>query len=84
VLDNTVILYCNELAKGNTHSRVDAGYVLAGQGGGALETGRFLRFDPSQQVAHNGLLVSLLNAFGVADTQFGKPEWSNGPLSGLI
>jgi hypothetical protein len=84
VLDNTVILYCNELAKGNNHSRSDAGYVLAGRGGGVLETGRFLRFDPSQQIAHNGLLVSLLNAFGIADTQFGKPEWSNGPLPGLL
>jgi hypothetical protein len=84
VLDNTIILYCNELAKGNTHSRVDAGYVLAGRGGGALATGRFLRFDASQQIPHNGLLVSLLNAFGLPDTQFGKAEWSNGPLPGLI
>jgi Protein of unknown function (DUF1552) len=84
VLDNTIILYCNELAKGNTHSRADAGYVLAGSGGGALSTGRFLDYDATQQTPHNGLLVSLLNAMDVPDQTFGKPEWSNGPLSGLI
>lgn len=84
VLDNTIILMCNELAKGNTHSRKDASYLLVGSGGGALETGRFLSFDPEEQVPHNRLLVSLLNAMGVPDKQFGKTEWSNGPLSGLI
>jgi len=82
VLDNTVILFCNELAKGNTHSRQDAGYVLAGRAGGALETGRFLRYDGD--TPHNGLLVSLLNAMDVPDQRFGNPDWSNGPLSGLL
>jgi hypothetical protein len=82
VLDNTVILFCNELAKGNTHSRQDAGYVLAGRAGGSLKTGRFLRYDGN--TPHNGLLISLLNAMDVPDQRFGNPEWSNGPLSGLI
>jgi len=84
VLDNTIILACNELAKGNTHSRADASYLLAGRGRGALRTGRFLAFDPTLQIPHNGLLISLLNAMDVPDQSFGKPEWSNGPLSGLI
>jgi len=82
VLDNTVILFCNELAKGNTHSRQDAGYVLAGRGGGSLKTGRFLRYDGN--TSHNGLLISLLNAMDVPDQKFGNPDWSNGPLPGLI
>jgi hypothetical protein len=82
LFDSTLILFCNELAKGNSHSRRDAGYVLAGRAGGALETGRFLRYrdDPS----HNGLLLSLVQAFGGADTTFGEPEWCDGPLPGLI
>ncbi len=82
VLDNTVILFCNELAKGNTHSREDAGYVLAGRAGGALKTGRFLRFDGN--TSHNGLLVSLLHALDIPDQRFGNPDWSNGPLPGLV
>jgi hypothetical protein len=84
VLDNTIILVCSELAKGNTHSRENAGYLLAGRGGGVLETGRFLSYDPEQRISHNGLLISLLHALDVPDAQFGKTEWSNGPLPGLI
>jgi len=79
---NTLILFCNELAKGNTHSREDAGYVLAGRAGGALRTGRFLRVEGD--VPHNDLLVSLLNAFDIPDDSFGNPEWCNGALSGLL
>jgi hypothetical protein len=82
LLDNTLILFCNELAKGNTHSREDASYVLAGRAGGALDTGRFLHFEGA--VPHNNLLVSLLNALGIPDQTFGEPDWCDGPLSGLI
>jgi len=82
LFDSTLILFCNELAKGNTHSRKDAGYVLAGSGGGVLQTGRFLRYE--NDVPHNDLLLSLLQVFGVSDTTFGNPEWCTGPLPGLI
>ena len=66
VFDNTLILWCNELAKGNTHSRLNAGYVLAGNAGGALRTGRLLNYE-GQGMPHNNLLVSILNAMGVPD-----------------
>ena len=82
LFDNTMILFCNELAKGNTHSRKDASYVLAGSAGGALETGRFLQVPGD--VPHNDLLVSLLRAYGIADERFGNPDWCDGPLTGLL
>lgn len=82
VLDNTLVLWCNELAKGNTHSRENAFYVLAGGAGGALRTGRFLRYEGHQP--HNDLLVSLLQAMGLPDDRFGDPDWCNGPLPGLL
>lgn len=82
VFDNTLLLWVNELAKGNTHSRKDAPYVLAGSAGGALATGRFLRYEGDQP--HNDLLVSLLQAMGLSDTTFGNPDWCTGPLSGLL
>jgi hypothetical protein len=81
MLDNTLLLWCNELGKGNTHSRNDAPYVLAGGAGGALEAGRFLEYD---EQPHNDLLVSLLNLMGIDDETFGNPEWCNGPLAGLV
>jgi hypothetical protein len=83
LFDNTLLLWCNELAKGNTHSRQGAPYVLAGSAGGALRTGRSLSYD-GQGLPHNNLLVSILNAMGVPDTTFGKPDWCTGPLTGLL
>ncbi|HXU62008.1 MAG TPA: DUF1552 domain-containing protein [Polyangia bacterium] len=83
LFDSTLVLWCNELAKGNTHSRQDAPYVLAGTGGGALVTGRFLSYE-GQGLNHNDLLVSILNAMGVPDTTFGQASWCRGPLAGFI
>ena len=82
LLDNTVVLWCNELAKGNVHGRMNAPYVLAGKAGGALQTGRFLNFDGD--VPHNNLLLSLTHAMGLDDTSFGNPDWCTGPLTGLL
>lgn len=82
LLDNTIVLWCNELAKGNVHGRVDAPYVLAGRAGGALATGRYLQFDGN--VPHNNLLVSLIHAMGQSDASFGNPDWCTGPLAGLL
>ena len=82
LLDHTLILWCNELAIGNIHSRTDAPYVLGGGAGGALTTGRFLTY--AGDVPHNNLLVSLLNAMGLPDQTFGKPDWCTGPLPGLV
>jgi hypothetical protein len=81
LLDASLVLWCNELGKGNNHSRKMAPYVLAGQAGGAVRTGRFLSFtgDPP----HNNLLVSILQAMDIAATTFGKAEWCTGPLSGF-
>ena len=82
LFDQCLLLWCNELGKGNVHSRNDAPYVLAGSAGGALETGRLLKY--AGNVPHNNLLVSLLNVMGLPDTTFGRPEWCTGPLTGLV
>jgi hypothetical protein len=83
LFDSTLMLWCNELAKGNTHSRQDAPYVLAGNAGGTLRTGRFVSYE-GQGLPHNNLLVSLLNAMDVPDTTFGEADWCTGPLTGLL
>ena len=82
LLDSCLILSCNELGKGNAHSRKNAPYVLLGSAGGALSTGRFLSYagDPP----HNNLLTSLLVAMGIPATTFGKDDWCTGPLAGLL
>jgi len=81
MLDNTVIVWCNELAKGNIHSHEPQPFVLAGGAGGALQTGRFLQF--GGKTPHNNLLVSLVNMMGGSATTFGNPAYCTGPLTGL-
>lgn len=81
LLDHTVILWCNELGKGNSHSRDDVPYVLAGGASGYFKTGRYLRFLPTH--THNQLLLTFLHAFGVDADSFGDPRFSTGPLPNL-
>jgi hypothetical protein len=83
LFDNTLVLWSNELAKGNTHSRQDAPYVLCGNAGGGLRTGRFVSYE-GQGLPHNNMMVSILNALDIPDTTFGKADWCTGPLSGLV
>jgi hypothetical protein len=82
LLDNSLVVWVNELSRGNSHSNNDMPYLLAGRAGGALRTGRFLNF-AKQTVPHNNLLVSILNLFGVQTASFGNPKWCTGPLTGL-
>ena len=81
MLDNTLILWCNELSRGNAHSHPDMPFVLAGHAGGALPGGQFLKF--SGTVPHNNLLVSCLNLMDVPATTFGNPAYCTGRLAGV-
>ena len=76
LLDNTLLVWVNEHSKGNTHDRHGIPYVLAGQAGGRLATGRFLTVDGD--VPHNDLWVSCLNLFGVETTTFGNTAYCTG------
>ncbi|MFZ5891365.1 MAG: DUF1552 domain-containing protein [Myxococcota bacterium] len=80
VLDNTLVVWGNEVAQGNTHSHENLPFLLVG-GGWYFRTGRYLRY---QAVPHNNLLVSVLNAMGQPVTTFGDPEYCTGALSGLV
>jgi hypothetical protein len=79
LLDNSLVLWVNELAKGNNHSHGPMCYVLAGKAGGSLQTGRYLHIED----AHNNLLVSVMNMMGVEGNTFGDPKFCTGPLKGL-
>jgi hypothetical protein len=85
LLDNTVVLWCNEVGKGNNHEHRDLPFLLAGSCGGYFATGRFVDYQAGGAAGHphNDLLVSLANAMGTADTTFGDPEHCTGPLPGL-
>lgn len=81
VLDNTLIVWGNELSVGNVHSLDDIPFLLAGNLAGQLDTGRYLQFDHQP---HNRLLVSLMQLMGVETDAFGDPDFTTaGALSGL-
>jgi hypothetical protein len=82
LLDNCVVLWCNELGRGNSHTRKVIQWVLAGGGGGSLKTGRYLQYP--EATPHNKLHVSLCNAFGIQTDTFGNPDFGTGQLPGLL
>jgi hypothetical protein len=78
LLDNTLIVWTNELGKGNSHTLDDIPFVLLG-GGLDFKMGRSLKF---KKVAHNRLLLSFAHGFGHHLTKFGNPAFcEGGPLS---
>jgi hypothetical protein len=81
LFDGTVIFQGSECADGPEHTKTNMPYFLVGSAGGAFKTGRFLQYSG---VSHNDLLVSLLNAFDIAETTFGDPSVCTGPLARLI
>jgi hypothetical protein len=88
MLDHTLILWCNELSRGNAHSHPDMPYVLAGgteaaPGTKKLQMGRFLKYDNKQTVKHNDMLVSIQNVFGINENTFGNPAYCSGALARL-
>lgn len=83
MFDNTVIVWGNELGVGNSHTRRDIPFILAGSAGGYFKTGRHLKY--ADGTRHNDLLVSICQAMGLSDvTTFGNPAYSSGkPLAKL-
>lgn len=82
VLDQTVVIWVNELGSGGTHTHEKTPWVLGGNAGGFLKTGQLLSF-PGEP--HNRLLLTLCHAMGVATDSFGDPDYCKaGPLSGVI
>jgi hypothetical protein len=83
LLDDTVVLWANEVGKGNNHAHRDLPFLLAGSCGGRFRPGRFVDYATSGWHPHNDLLVSVAQAMGLADTTFGDPAHCTGPLPGL-
>ena len=83
LLDHSLLFWPHEIAIGKVHDGRNTPYLLAGKLGGALKAGRYLQYG-GQGRRNNDLLISILNAFGVSATTFGKPEWCHGALPGLV
>jgi hypothetical protein len=80
-LDNSLLLWGNELWLGNSHSCDGMGFVLVGRAGGRIRSGRMLTYGGR---THNDLLLSILAAFDQPQPTFGDPKLCRGPLEGLM
>lgn len=74
MLDNTLLVWTNELGKGNNHTLDNIPYVMVG-GGFGFKMGRSLKFD---KAAHNRLWMSVAQAMGHNLQTFGKKELCEG------
>lgn len=78
LLDNTLIVWTNELAVGHLHSHDNVPYVLVGNGLD-FQMGQSLAFD---QQPHNRLLMTLARGFGHELKSFGNADYCGaGPLT---
>lgn len=87
VLDNSCVLWINELSDGKAHDYRDLPTVIAGSCGGALKQGQYLALgnDGALDAPHNKLLTTIINAVGAGPIDhFGNPEYgASGEFSEL-
>ena len=77
MLDHTLVIWTNELGKGNSHTLNNIPFVLAGNGFG-FRMGRTINCEND---AHNRFLISLAHAVGHPLKTFGNPALcKGGPL----
>ncbi len=74
LLDNTLIVWTNELGKGNSHTLDNIPFVLVG-GAPGFRMGRSVKYS---NLPHNRLLLSLAAAFGHDLKTFGNPNYCAG------
>lgn len=80
LLDNTLVVWTNELGQGNSHTLDNIPFLMVG-GAPGFKMGQSLKFD---RVPHNRLLLSIAHAFGHHLDRFGNPDYcKDGPLTGI-
>ncbi len=93
MLDNTLIVYTSDSAESHHGGGTEWPFVLFGDLGGRLKTGRYISYPGYTKPGHrtfNGLYTSLLHAAGKPAKTFGDPDPmlrdfdQNGPLPELF
>ena len=76
LLDNTLIVWTNELGKGNSHTLDNIPFVLVGNGLD-FRMGRSLKYP---RLPHNRLLMALAHGMGHRIERFGNPDFCGGGI----
>ena len=80
MLDNTLVVWLNELGKGNSHTLDDIPFVLLGGKAHGVKAGRALNFGG---VSHNRLWLSIAQSMGHGMQTFGNAKFCEGGALGL-
>ena len=87
LLDDSVVVWTNDLANGPPHSTSNVPQVLAGKAGGFLRTGQYI---DAGNVTHNKFLNTLINAVGIRNEDdsyydsFGDSSLPRGIIDGML
>jgi hypothetical protein len=76
-LFNSAVLLGQECWSNGGHYMTDIPYVLAGNAGGAFETGRVVAAGGR---SNNDLMISIQNACGVTSNTWGRADLCQGPI----
>jgi hypothetical protein len=71
LLDNSMIVYGSGIGDGNRHNHDDLPILLAGKGGGSIETGRHLVYPKQNDIPLMNLYLALFERMGVPTAKFG-------------
>jgi hypothetical protein len=78
LLDNCMIVFGSGIGDGNKHNHDDLPILLAGKGGGTIQTGRHIKYP--RHTPLNNLFLSMLDRMGAPVDSLGD---SKGRLEGL-
>ena len=72
VLERSMIVYGSSIADGDEHGEKDLPILLAGGGGGTMETGRYLR--PARSTSLSRLHLGMMQRMGMPVREFAEAE----------
>ena len=81
VLDNSMILFGAGISDGNRHNHNDLPIVLAGRGGGTIDTGRHIKLNINAETPLCNLYLSMLERMGLKAPRFGDSTGTFGELT---
>jgi hypothetical protein len=83
VLDNSMVLWANELADGRGHTWHNLPFVIAGSAGGYLKQGQHIDVSGGNlngfndfPAPHNKLLITAMKAMGMPNDTFGDAQYA--------
>ncbi len=80
LLDNTLVIFFNECAVGNTHSIENMPVLMIGGKNLGVQTGQHMQFGGKYM---NDIWAALCGSFKL-EAKFGDPAFSKGPVTGLF